>query len=249
MKRWHDSKLKLLITVRHLDKTDIRKSLISVNFHSEILRHKSNHHSHKQRRLPHILERDKIQAQTMSLPVSLTSEHLITSLILRCVQMGKPNGTSADWRVAPIGWLWLSGRRSRAIILSLGRDMLMSFLANSSPSSVFPPFPPSFFASRLQSQLPHQPTAAASCSLLPHLLLSSAWLSGLMNTSHHCFANYWFDPNNCWWLKCQYCMIKTRQTMSTRVLSMLFSSLNYACIQLNEYIKQPLTWLLLCVSF
>lgn len=55
-KRLRDSKFKLLITVRHLNSTDIRKSSISFNFHSaSILEHKSNYHGHKLYRLPHIL--------------------------------------------------------------------------------------------------------------------------------------------------------------------------------------------------
>lgn len=52
----HDSKLKLLITVRNPNSTDIRKSSISLNVHSApILEHKSNYHSYEQRRSPHIL--------------------------------------------------------------------------------------------------------------------------------------------------------------------------------------------------
>lgn len=77
-----------------------------------------------------------------------------------------------------------------------------------------PPTPPHFLCSPSPHPALHQPAAAASCSLLPHLPLSSALLSGLMNTSHYCFANYWFHSNDCWWPKhecpARYCMIKTR---------------------------------------
>lgn len=89
----------------------------------------------------------------MSHPISLTSEHLITSVLLQRVQMGVPNRTNTNWREALIGCLWLSGRWSRVIILSLGEDMLMSYLVHFSPL-----FPPSvfllFIASHLRIQLP-----------------------------------------------------------------------------------------------
>ena len=50
-KRRRDSKLKLLITARHVNTADIRESSFSLNSHSaSILEHKSNYH--KQHRLP-----------------------------------------------------------------------------------------------------------------------------------------------------------------------------------------------------
>ena len=45
----------------------------------------------------------------MSLPISLKSENLITSLILQRVQMGVPNGT--DWMVT-IEWQMDQGHNS-----------------------------------------------------------------------------------------------------------------------------------------
>lgn len=119
-----------------------------------------------------------------------------------------------------IGWLWLSGRWTRVIILSLGGYMLSLIWPN--PPSPFPPVFPSFLCFPSPHQALHQPAAAASCSLLPHLPLSSDLLSRLMNTSHYCFASYWFHspspviqtPDTAW----------QRQAMSTRVTSMYISS-------------------------
>lgn len=179
VKRRRDSKIKWLITVSHLNTTDIRESLISVNFHSaSILECKSNYHSHEQ--------------------------------------------CQYRWECPTerIGWLWLSGRWTRVIILSLGGYMLSLIWPN--PPSPFPPVFPSFLCFPSPHQALHQPAAAASCSLLPHLPLSSALLSRLMNTSHYCFASYWFHspspviqtPDTAW----------QRQAMSTRVTSMYISS-------------------------
>lgn len=72
VKRRRDSKIKWLITVSHLNTTDIRESLISVNFHSaSILECKSNYHSHEQCRLPHI------QGMWQTLSPSYESPHLL----------------------------------------------------------------------------------------------------------------------------------------------------------------------------
>lgn len=119
----------------------------------------------------------------MSQLVSLTSEHLITSILLQRVQMESLDGTGTDRRKALIGCLWLSGRRSRAIILSLGGDTLTSYLVGFSlPPSAFQFFH-LFIAPHFHIQSPIKPDAAALCLLLPHHLpLACAQISDLMNT-------------------------------------------------------------------
>lgn len=74
--------------------------------------------------------------------------------------MGVPNGTAADWRGAPIGWLWLSGRWSRLIILPLGGDMLTS---KSCPFLLHAVFPQLFL---LPVSTSSPPSASCSCLLL-----------------------------------------------------------------------------------
>lgn len=125
-KRRRGSKLKFLISVRHLNTTDIRKkapSLLTSILHQYW---STNQITTSSIACHTCWGCDKTWAQVLTLPVSLTSEHLITSLILWWVQMGVPTGTGADRRAASIGWLWLSGRWSSVIILSLGGDMLTS---------------------------------------------------------------------------------------------------------------------------
>lgn len=162
----------------------------------------------------------------MSHPISLTSEHLITSILLQRVQMGVPDGTSADWGEALIGCLWLSGRWSRVIILSLGGDMLTSYLAHFSPP-LFSPFSHLFIALHLHIQPLHQPAAAASSLLPPHLPLSCAQLSDPMNTSHYCSANDWFK----WLLVAQTsvsCQMQHDKDMQSQPGL-------YLCILVNRY--------------
>lgn len=153
----------------------------------------------------------------MSLPISLTSEHLITSLILWRVQMGVPDGTSADWRTAPIGWLWLSGRWSGVIILSLGGDMLTSYLAHCS-SPLFSTF----------SLLPVSTSSppSASCSrLLPSSSSSATFRSDEHKPRLFCKLLISFKRQ----CPARYCMIRAKtgvrqSQMSTRVIYMYMSS-------------------------
>lgn len=133
----------------------------------------------------------------MSQLVSLTSERLITSILLQRVQMESLDGTGTDRRKALIGCLWLSGRRSRAIILSLGGDALTSYLVGFSlPPSAFQFFH-LFIAPHFHIQSPIKPDAAALCLLLPHHLpLACAQISDLMNTFSCCFAGEWCASNH-----------------------------------------------------
>lgn len=141
----------------------------------------------------------------MSHPISLTSEHLITSILLQRVQMGVPDGTSTDWREALIGCLWLSGRWSRVIILSLGGDMLTSYLAHFSPP-LFSPFSHLFIALHLHIQLQLPPLFFL---LICHFLVLNFQIRWIQAT----IVLQLTDSNDCWWLKHQClarcCMIKT----------------------------------------
>lgn len=156
----------------------------------------------------------------MSLHISLTSEHLITTLILWWVQMGVPNGTSADWRAAPIGWLWLSGRWSRVIILPLGGDVLTYYLAHSSPPLFFHFFfAPCLHIQPFISQLQLPP---ALVFLICHFLLLGSlvwWTQGAIVSQTTDFtqmtvggSNARVLPDAAWW--------RQRQAMSTAVISM-----------------------------
>lgn len=172
-----------------------QEALSLFNFHSETKQEcKSNYHGRERATsgATRTRERDKSEAGAMSQLVSLTSEHLITSILLQRVQMESLDGTGTDRRKALIGCLWLSGRRSRAIILSLGGDTLTSYLVGSSlPPSAFQFFH-LFIAPHFHIQSPIKPDAAALCLLLPHHLpLAWVQISGLMNTLSCCFAGDW----------------------------------------------------------
>lgn len=146
----------------------------------------------------------------MSHPISLTSEHLITSILLQRVQMGVPDGTSTDWREALIGCLWLSGRWSRVIILSLGGDMLTSYLAHSFPLC-FPRFPTFSLLSISTSSPPISQLQLPPLFflLICHFLVLNFQIRWIQAT----IVLQMTDSNDCWWLKHQclarYCMIKT----------------------------------------
>lgn len=165
VKSRHDSKFKLQITVKHLN-TDIRKGLISLNSQSEsIQEYKSNYHSCKQHRLPHILW------TWQNLSQSYESPHILDIWAFDYIHTSAASTDGSAWRnqhwlerssdwLFMIEWQMEQGhnsviRRRHAYVLS------GPFLS----PSVFPVFPP-FHCSPSPHPAPHQPAAAAS-SLLP----------------------------------------------------------------------------------
>lgn len=205
VKSRHDSKFKLQITVKHLN-TDIRKGLISLNSQSEsIQEYKSNYHSCKQHRLPHILW------TWQNLSQSYESPHILDIWAFDYIHTSAEStdgsawrnqrwlGRSSDW-LFMIEWQMEQGhnsviRRRHAYVLS------GPFLS----PSVFPVFPP-FHC----SPSPHSAPTSASCSCL--LSSSSSSATFLCST----FRSDEYKPLlfcNCWWLKHQYLarcsMIKT----------------------------------------
>lgn len=163
-----------------------------LNFHSKsISEHKSNYACYTYWKC------EESRAQT------LICKHLITSLVLCWVQMGEPNGTSADWRVAPIGCLWLSGRWSRVIILSLGGDVLTSYLAHSCSFC----FVPHLFFFPVYTSSP--PLASCSCPLLSSsAALLCSFLSPCARNKPLVVCKILILIHDCWWHK--HCQIVCR---------------------------------------